>query len=380
MKTFVWGMLLVLAGVPGVSALDSPRPTLLLVNDQPWLAWSERRGDVTVGRVAQWDGKKWNDVGGVLNRQNDQSVASIALALGPDGSVWAAWGEKPPKLVGKNIGSGLLHVAFWTGADWIEPGRSPSRSSRTVSERPLLQIDSRRRPWVSWSEITPDFNVDNVYLAYFDRKWTVVDNGTLTTDVSSAGRSRDLVLLPGDKPLLALSWMIYQHDFQVFVGPWDGKHWSRWGGKVNSGDRWAGFPSMKLDSKGRPVVAYLQAGDGGFGLEVRRWSGSAWDDLGFPAFKGERSPQLVVVNDQPVVASVEPKAGLVVRRLQGSWISLGSVSTPGAFVDTLTLAADSQGRPWVTWAEDDAKGQRLGLARWDGAKWEKKATPEYRPR
>jgi hypothetical protein len=74
----------------------------------------------------------------------------------------------------------------------------------------------------------------------------------------------------------------------------------------------------------------------------------------------------------PVLAAVEPLVGVTVRqRSNAGWVDLGTrISTPGAFVDTLDLAVDSQGNPWVIWAEDDQKGQRIGLSRWTGNRWE----------
>ena len=365
--------------------LDSPRPVLVLDgHDQAWAAWTERQGAVTVGRVARWDGAAWTPAGGVLNRDAQQSVASVSLTLGPDGTPWAAWGERPLNLVGVDEGLGLLHVARWNGKSWDEPVPGPLQSKRTVAERPLVKVDGLGRPWVLWSEITPDFNVDNVYLAVLkDKAWTLVDGGTLTTDVSSSSRSRDLALGPDNQPILAFSQMIYKHDFQVFVGPWDGTKWTRWGGALNlNPEAYASFPSLALDAQGRPTVAFLQASSG-FKLVVKRWTGETWELRGTPGSLGARNPKVALTPDGgAVVAVVENIVGVTVRqRSNAGWVDLGSsVSTPGAFVDTLDLAVDSQGNPWVLWSEDDAGGQRLGLKRWSGTGWTSVPPPPFQPK
>jgi hypothetical protein len=365
--------------------LDSPRPVLVLdAHDQAWAAWTERQGPVTVGRVARWDGSAWAPVGGALNRDPEKSIASVSLTLGPDGTPWAAWGERPLNLVGVDEGSGLLHIARWTGTAWDEPAPSPSRSKRTVAERPQVKVDGLGRPWVIWSEITPDFNVDNVYLAVLkDQSWTVVDGGTLTTDVSTSSRSRDLVLGPDNQPLLAFSRMVYRHDFQVFLGPWDGAQWAPLAGALNlNPEAYASFPSVALDAQGRPTVAFLQASSG-FKLVVKRWTGETWELRGTPGSLGARNPKVVLGPDgAALLAAVENLVGVTVRqRTNSGWVDLGSsVSTPGAFVDTLDLAADSQGNPWVIWAEDDAAGQRLGLKRWTGTSWLGVPAPPFAPR
>jgi len=373
MRRFVVPLVLMLLLSATLPALDSPRPILILDgHDQPWAAWVERHGQVTVGRVVRWDGATWVPVGGVLNRVPNQSVASVSLTFGPDGAAWAAWGERPLDLTGVDVGLGLLHVARWSGTAWEEPGPSPSRSTRTVAERPRVRVDSQGRPWVLWSEITPDFNVDNVYLAVLEGKeWRLVDDGTLTTDVSSSSRSRDLALGPGDRPYLAFSQMVYRHDFQVFAGPWDGQKWSRDRGYLNlDPDVYAGFPSLVLDPQGVPTVAFVES-SGGSKMRVKRWNGKTWDLLGTPGSLGARNPKVGLSAGAPVVAAIERFVGITVKlRTNAGWADLGTtISTPGAFVDTLDMAVDSNGNPWLVWAEDDAQGQRLGMSRWTGLKW-----------
>lgn len=369
-------LLLLLLFVPAgaAAAQDSPRPALVLgPKGEVWGAWSERQGERLFGRVAQRRGGAWQALGAGLNSGPDLSVAAVALALAPDGTLWTAWGEKPLRLSGKSEGSGLLRVAFWTGGAWAEPAPSPSQSARTVAERPQLRLDAQGRPWVTWSEITPDFNVDNVYVAVLDRgAWTLVDNGSLTTDVSSSSRSRDLRLDPAGRPVLAFSRLVYQQDFQVFAGPWEGQAWRPWGGALNLDlQAWAGFPSLAFGPDGRPAVAFLQAGDG-FRLVVKHWTGSAWQAWGRPSDPGLRSPRLGFDGrGRPLVAAIEGASGLTLRAWDGAeWPRLGApVSAAGAFVDSFDLALDAAGQPWLFWAEDAASGPLLGLARWDGRAW-----------
>ncbi len=371
----------------GVSleAFDPPRPVLVLDNhDQPWAAWVERRGKVTVGQVARWDRNAWVSVGSPLNRNPEQSVASVSLAFGPDGSAWAAWGERPFTATGTEGDEGRLHVAKWSGKSWDEPAPLPIHTAGTVVENQEIRIDSKGTPWILWSEIPAGFQSDNIYLAVLkDKTWSLVDDSTLTTDISSSSRSHELALGPDGRPYLAYSEMVYHHDFEVYFSSWDGAHWAPIHGSLNlDPENYASFVSVVLDSQGVPTVAFLQASDG-FKLAVRRFNGKSWDLLGTPGSLGARNPKVALsLGGAPVLAAVERIVGITVRqRSNAGWVDLGSViSTPGAFVDTLDLAVDTQGDPWVIWTEDDQNGQRLGLSHWTGRSWEALTPPPFSPR
>ena len=365
-------LLFTLVALTGASALDSPRPVLVLdAQDRPWAAWVEHHGATTVPRVARWEGGTWTrlDPGTSALQGN---VASVSLAVGPE-AVWAAWGE--------DGAPGRLQVEKWTGTAWEEPGPGPHQPAGAFAERPQVRVDSRGRPWVLWSSITPGGRVEEVSLAYREANaWTLF--GTLAPNLDASPRIRDLVLGPGDQPFLAFGEKRPRQGFQTFAGPWDGLTPPGLGGSLNidlRDDSW--FPSLAVNPQGVPTVAFIEVA-GHFKIVVKRWTGTRWEVLGTPGSLGARNPKVgLAANGSPVVAAIERFVGITARlRTNSGWADLGTViSTPGAFVDTLDLAMDSQGYPWLIWAEDDARGQRLGMAHWDGLRWQPLAPPPFLP-
>jgi hypothetical protein len=93
------------------------------------------------------------------------------------------------------------------------------------------------------------------------------------------------------------------------------------------------FPSMALDENGRPIVAWTESINGAPGdVRVRRWNGTAWEDMGGP--------------------------------LSG---------VPGSTRTEVTaLAVDGSGEVLVAWSErvDDADHFSIYVRRWTGMTWE----------
>jgi hypothetical protein len=230
-----------------------------------------------------------------------------------------------------------------------------------------------------WSELAPTFHLEHVSLATFDRSWTI---DTATTSVRLSGRARDFAIDPDGFPVVAFSRQAEGKELQVYSSRWDGRSWSPLGGSLNlNPTAYANFPSLVLDAQGIPTVVFLQASSG-FKLVVKRWIGSKWEILGTPGSLGARDAKVALSLGAPVLAAIEPIVGLTVRqRSNAGWVDLGLViSTPNAFVDTVDLAVDSQGNPWLLWAEDDPNGQRLRLSHWTGRIWETLAPPPFAPK
>jgi len=360
-------VLFAVAALGPAGAFETPRPVLASGADgRAVVAWVEPRGPVTVGRVARWTDGRWDELGGPLNRDPAQAVSSVALAVAPDGAPWAAWGERPLGIAGKDRGAGRLHVARWSGGSWDEQGPSPSRSPRTIADLPQLRIDGGGQVWLLWSELTPDLNVENVYLARrLPDGWGLVDDGSLTTDISSAGRSRDLRLGPGGTPWLAWSKLALRQNFQVFAGPWDGR-WAAGAPQNADPEAYAGAPSLAFAADGGPWLAFTEAGPEGFRLQLRRL-GPAPASPPPPRSAGIRSPGLVALGSSGVtVGGLEAGRGLVLRRwAPEGWSEVGpALGTPGAFVDSWSWTPGPGDGVWLVWAEDDAAGVRLSGGLW----------------
>ncbi|MBB6028830.1 Ig-like domain-containing protein [Oceanithermus desulfurans] len=131
-----------------------------------------------------------------------------------------------------------------------------------------------------------------------------------------------------------------------------------------SGD--ADHPSAALDADGRLVVAYDYAASAGYRIAVRRWNGSAWENIGAPfnsgSSDGAQNPDLVLDSTgNPVVAWVEYNAtnrnNVFVRHWDGSqwkpYTNSGEILdlTDSNSATTPTIALTSNDDPAVAFAE-----------------------------
>lgn len=371
----LWGFFTFLGGVAWTE--DHPGPVFLLDHqDEPWAAWVERRGAVTVGRVSQWTGSAWVAVGPPLAHDADQSVTAISLALAPDGTPWVAWAERPDPIDGKS--AGRVYVARWTKTAWEEPALSPSRSGQPGAEAPLVRLDLHGTAWVMWTEVAPGAKVEQIGLASLvDHRWVPLDDPALSDGLHLSPRSKAFALGPNGFPVVVVSRQAPAHGIQLFVSQWDGQHLNALGSGLNvNPEAWAGNPSLVLNTQGEPTVAFVEAADH-LKLVVKQWSGEAWHLLGTPGSLGLQSPQgALTPSGSPVVVAVETLVGVTVRQKSNAgWVDLGAdISGPQA--ESPSVAIDSQANPWVFWDERDDQGVRFGLKQWTGTKWKTWPTPE----
>jgi hypothetical protein len=349
------------------------------------VAHIETVGGVYQAFVKRWDGAKWSVLGGSLNRNKQFNAFDVALALDAQNNPVAVWTERSNISDGKVSGPGKIYAARWTGQDWSLFGGSPSKGSTTAPDGPVMKLDPQGYPIMAWNELSPDFNGNSVFVDRWDgTQWKAIDIGSLSSDVSSASRSMDIAVTKQGEPMLAWSRQLFDPnrgtlDFNLFVGPWGGKTWTRMGGSLNNDpERYAGSPSLVLDSSDRPVVAFIEAASG-FNIFVKRWTGSAWTRLG-ESLNGNtglsNGPKLALDSKgNPTVAWLE-NAGSIkvfVKRWDGKvWQPLGGFLNvdPKSYAESVSLALDPKGNAVVAWNEEVTRTQRrLYVKRWDGKAW-----------
>lgn len=350
---------------------DALSPSLALDSqDRPCGVWFEG-GAV---KIQHWQGAAWAK----LPSPNTQPADFASLALDARDRPVLAWAEHPAK------GAGRLWVARWTNSAWQHIGPSLLRNPGFVAQNPQLRLDQQGNPLMLWSEVPAASSlnhsqIEHVYLSrWMDTAWQLVDAGTLSGDVSLSTRSRDLVIGPQNRLFLAWSRQVLNKDFNTFAGPWDGMHWSKWGGSLNRDpERYSAFPSLALDAQGQPTVAFIEAGKG-FDVWVKRWNGKGWYTLGQSvnaASGGAHNPHLALAaNGNPVVAWVDNLGNdrLWVKHWDGSsWQAYGGMlnQNPKANVISYSLCLEQGGNPAVLWSEEAGKAHRVFLKRWNGINW-----------
>ncbi|MBN2494475.1 MAG: hypothetical protein JXR96_07800 [Deltaproteobacteria bacterium] len=387
-------------------------------DDRPVVAWhDESPGVYTSGYsyyheifLRRFDGSDWEEVGspgtkGALS-DNPGLSAAPALAFGPDGNPLIAWHDD-------SGGATQIYLLRFDGSEWEELAGSASggglSQTGSWSQYPALAIDGQGKPVVAWRECDSPFNdgCPQVFLRRFDGS----DWEELAGSASGDGLSRKAGCSPG-RPALALdedgmpfvAWddNDYPAPPQIYLRRWNGTGWEEIGGSA-SGDGISASegnsldPALAIDASGRPVVAWQDDSAGNFEIYLRRWNGSAWEELagsgsggGLSANEGwSLCPRLALSADgQPVVGWMDDSAGefaLYLRRFDGAgWEELAGSGSGGGISGSQDdanryailvrrwqgLAIDPDGRPVAAW-EDRSTGQyEIYLRRFDHGMWE----------
>ncbi|WP_158616674.1 Ig-like domain-containing protein [Corallococcus sp. CA054B] len=146
--------------------------------------------------------------------------------------------------------------------------------------------------------------------------------------------------------------------------------------------------SFQVERGGIPLVARL--GTGSSGVQVERWNGIAWQALGAPLQGSAEDPQATECvlhldsSDTPYVAWVQPKldgsVAIHVRRWSGSaWTDLGAPVIPAlsqASVTDLRMQVETFGGiPVIAFKEWNASEIRVSIVRLQAGEWRARAAP-----
>lgn len=269
--------------------------------------------------LARWDGSQW--ITEVVDATSPATGSFNSLAF--DGS-------DHPGIAYRDDTAKTLRVARWTGSAWILETVDPGGNSGWFTS---IAFDSLDRPLVSYARgsfaPTPQ-------LARFDGSvWT-------TEEIELAGiQDRTSLFLDAtDRPRIGyLSW-------RVSYATWDGSSWTI--DQVDQ-DRYVGnYPSLKLDSSERPLISYMNTGEGT--LELARKIGTVWSheiaDLGFDT--GWGSALAIDSADNPHITCFDNDLGGITYtawdgvQWNGEAVDRGF---NGSLVDSTSLAIDPTGAP-----------------------------------
>ncbi|HSI58300.1 MAG TPA: hypothetical protein VLA16_12145 [Ideonella sp.] len=208
-----------------------------------------------------------------------------------------------------------------------------------------------------------------------------------TVDDSYLSRSPSLAIAGRQQPVVAYVRTVTvpsdgRQVGHVFVERWDGSAWLPQGVALNVKRRFAAeLPRVVVDAQDKPIVVWYEAQNedaGRFAVYVKRWSGSAWEQLGGALNTDPRrsalSPSLALGPDQqPVVALAESAVGglaVRVRRWDGAqWQLIGGPDDIGLGAET-QVAVDGAGQITVAYTAEVSFGLRQVFAkRWDGTQW-----------
>jgi hypothetical protein len=269
--------------------------------------------------------------------------ASHSLALDASAHPIVAWTYE------QDVHHGQIYIKRFDGADWLEVGPFSASwnvgisNTTTDSQWPSLSLDDYDTPWVAWSEETAT-------------------------------------------------------DWEIYVKWFDASSWTGWGsgGGISDTPGDSKFPSLALDSLGRPYVAWTEYVTSTTQIYVKRFDGSNWVEVGSGSASdggvstsahGASDPAVALDDaDTPYLAwqdSAATHLDIYVRRFDGeNWVEAGTGSASGGGVsDTPThnsrwpaMDLDSIGYPYVAWTEEDESWlpfpvDQVYVKRFDGTNW-----------
>jgi len=370
-------------------------------NGTPIVAWhDDSSGNLDYEiYVRRWNGSAWVEMGsgsasGGNISNNDGYSYRPSLAIGPDSKPVVAWED--------NNNGKAIYVRRWDGSAWVEMGAG-SASGGGISQSagfpgdPSLAIGPDGKPVVTWHNDSS--GIAEIYVKRWNGSaWVEMGTGSASgggiSKNNGTSRYPSLAIGPDGKPVVA--W----HDdssgnAEIYVKRWDGGAWvtmganSASGGGISKNNGASIFPSLAIDPDGRPMVAWEDDSSGNWEIYVKRWNGSAWEEMAGSASGGgisqnsghSEDPSLAIGPDgAPVIAWDDSSSGnweIYVKRWNGSaWVRMGANSAGGGGVSKNdgnswypSLAVAPDGLFALAWQDDSYGNWNIYMRLWDGAAW-----------
>src|ERR1035437_4755870 len=416
--------------------------------DRPHVTWSDGADDNREIYYLKYNGSAWVDATGT-------GISNINISNTPEYSAWpkmALDSLNRPHIVFENANEGGQNIdyLYWNGSQWVDvsgtgTGKIDVSGTSVISYEPMIKLDKTDTPHIMWSEGAIE-TCDIMCVKWNGTDWSDETGGGIAykrvfnDDINSEWPSFDLD--PEGNPHIAWSDGIIFQEHDIFYLHWkpDGTPtvtptykpgdtpyptitptktitqtltitqtptqtpipvpvinpnacWADADGTgaeddpVSSGSK----PVMKLDSSGRPHMAWVYNGS----LYYMKWNGVQWvdaDGSGTESIKisgtvfGSDSPDMVLDSlDRPHIAWTGFAPGftfIYYLTWNGTkWVDVVGtdvmqISVPiieGGFAADVMLALDGAQRPCLAWSDYNGNmtytAKDIFYFKWNGSDW-----------
>ncbi|MBI2571384.1 MAG: hypothetical protein HYV63_30625 [Candidatus Schekmanbacteria bacterium] len=321
-------------------ALDRAEDPALALDSRgyPVVAWSEVELDTARVQVRRWDDAAWLELG---SSRPGHGISDAVPAR--EGAMAVASGDRPI-VAWRAEAEGIQNIYFrqWDGVEWAELAGSASGAGisggATSAYEPAVAAAASGDPVVAWQGLSG--GVGQVYLkTYSAGAWVELGGSATAGGISgTAGHSYApaLALDGGDRPWVA--WVdVSPGNEEIYPKMWNGETWvelagSTTGGGVSASADSSTVPAIAVGTDGGAALAWQETVSGAGEIYVRRWNGTAWEELSGSA-------------------------------------SGGGISDTSSESAAPAIAVDDAGQIFVAWTETVSGDEEILLRFWDGASW-----------
>lgn len=277
----------------------------------PVVAWLESREGVY---LRKWDGSAWislgqsDRLGGVSGPYGSPAVSTLAIKA--DGEPVVIWSE----LVAGGFANFEIYAKEWNGSDWVELGGSATGGGISAtpldSNFPSVAVDPQGRILVAWQETNPTIGSADIFLRRWNgREWEEIAGSASAGGIGWTPERSYLPSLALDsRGTPAVAWTeLTSTGAQAYFRVLAGSAWVELGRSATDGGvsrlpspSGFSYTALKDDGTGRPFIAWLS----GSSVHLRHWNGSEWEELAGSASGGGISGSVLAYG--PPVLAVHP--------------------------------------------------------------------------
>ncbi|MES2213637.1 MAG: hypothetical protein V4473_02250 [Patescibacteria group bacterium] len=242
--------------------------------------------------VAQFDGARWNDLGGVKLNINGSGTKALSASIASDGTangLAACWSEEVLSARITTSVTGQIQCKTWNGTTWTRWGSSSlNQSTSAWAHDPVLTYKGGLY-YLAWTERASN-GVNKLYVCEWNgTSCSLLGGGTLNINTSTGWADHPSITTDGTD--IYVAWeeqsSLGQHSLG-HVKKWNGSSWSTIGGAIAADTINGSIEGIELSLvSGSPTVIFSEMQYGSMRQAyVKQWNGASWGELGAPIASG----------------------------------------------------------------------------------------------